>query len=257
MNKQTIKVFWRPGWTSCLRTKEFLSIREIEFESIDIQEQPDAWAELKRLGADSIPVVSRGDKFVYSQILTDVSDFLKIEPPEGGLLPAPVLVEKLDLILEAAQRFICQIPNDELLKNIRNRDRTLGHLAIHIFRIPEGFLAAANGGELSYDFLAKGLEPWMKGNRDIVEFGDNMRERVKTWWRSNEDVTCYNTVVKTYFGDRSMYEVLERTCWHSGQHVRQIMMFLEEDLKIKPDRPLSDADFSGLPMPGKVWDDEP
>ena len=54
-----------------------------------------------------------------------------------------------------------------------------------------------------------------------------------------------------------MYEVLERTCWHSGQHVRQIMMLLEQDLKIEPKKPLSDDDFSGLPMPEKVWDDEP
>ena len=60
------------------------------------------------------------------------------------------------MILAGAQRFIRQLPTAELDKNVRNRDRTLGHLANHIFRIPEGFLSAAQGGELSYDFPRKG-----------------------------------------------------------------------------------------------------
>lgn len=221
-----------------------------------MQKQPEAWDELKKLGADSIPVVSRGERFTYAQILTDVSDFLGIEPPEGGELTGPELVEKLDMILAGAQRFIRQIPTEELAKNVRTRKRTLGHLANHVFRIPEGFLSAAQGGELTYEFLAKGPDDWMKTGDDIARFGDDIRQRVKAWWLQNPDVECTNTIVKTYYGERPMYEVLERTCWHSGQHVRQIMMVLEEDLGIKPDRPLTAEDFKGLPMPKKTWDDE-
>lgn len=233
-----------------------MSVREIDFVSIDIQQQPEAWVELKKLGADSIPVVSRGDQWTYAQILTDVSDFLDIEPPTSGVLSGPELVEKLDMILAGAQRFIRQLPTEALDKNVRNRDRTLGHLANHIFRIPEGFLSAAQGGELSYDFLAKGQDPWMKTGDDIARFGDDIRQRVKDWWLKNPDVECTETTVKTYYGDRQMYEVLERTCWHSGQHVRQIMMLLEEDFHIQPDQPLTAEDFAGLPMPEKTWDDE-
>ena len=201
-------------------------------------------------------MVSRGREFTYAQVLSDVSDFLGIEPPQSGVLSGPELVIKLDLILEAAQRFINQCPNEELEKTVRNRDRTLGHLAIHIFRIPEAFLSAVQGGSLSYDFLAKGLDPWMKTTNDITQFGEEMRANIKDWWNSNPDVEGHDTIVKTYFGDRTMYEVLERTCWHSGQHVRQIMMLLEEDFNIQPIRPLLAKDFSGLPMPEKAWDDE-
>jgi len=189
--------------------------------------------------------------------LTDVSSFLGIEAPEGGLLSGPELVEKLDCILTGAKRFIRQLPNDALSNNVRNRDRTLGHLAIHIFRIPEGFLSAVQGGELSYNFLTQGLEPWMKTKYDIVNFGEEIRTNFIKWWQSNPDTACHGTVLKTYYGDQSMYEVLERTCWHSGQHVRQIMMLLEEDFNIIPDQPLLPEDFSGLPMPEKIWDDEP
>ena len=34
--------------------------------------------ELQRLGARSLPVVSRGDKFVFAQVIKDVVDFLKL-----------------------------------------------------------------------------------------------------------------------------------------------------------------------------------
>ena len=52
-----------------------------------------------------------------------------------------------------------------------------------------------------------------------------------------------------------MHEYLERTTWHSGQHVRQLVMVLDM-LGIEPDGPAGQETFAGLPMPDKVWDDE-
>jgi hypothetical protein len=53
----------------------------------------------------------------------------------------------------------------------------------------------------------------------------------------------------------TLHEYLERTTWHCGQHVRQLVMVLDM-LGIEPDRPPSKETFVGLPMPDKVWDDE-
>jgi len=209
---------------------------------------------MKRLGADSVPVVARGGSFTYAQVLAEVADFLGIEAPEGGMLPAPALVEKLDMILAAAQRFIRQLPNETLDKPVRERKRSLGHLANHIFRIPECFVAAAEGGELTYEALTAAPEPWIKTGDDIARFGESIRAQVKTWWMHHPDVECQDRM-RTYFGEHTTYEVLERTCWHAGQHVRQIMMVLD-DLEIEPEGRLVDEDFAGLPMPKKVWDDE-
>jgi hypothetical protein len=60
---------------------------------------------------------------------------------------------------------------------------------------------------------------------------------------------------KVYYGDVSLHEVFERTAWHCGQHTRQLMLTLEK-LGIAPMDPLTDADFAGLPMPSRVWDNE-
>ena len=48
--------------------------------------------------------------------------------------------------------------------------------------------------------------------------------------------------------------MLERTVWHSTQHVRQAASLLEQ-AGIEPDRPLTAHDIQGLPLTEKVWDE--
>jgi hypothetical protein len=47
--------------------------------------------------------------------------------------------------------------------------------------------------------------------------------------------------------------VLERTAWHAAQHTRQLIIMLESH-GITPDRPLTNDDLAGLPVPDEVWD---
>ena len=68
--------------------------------------------------------------------------------------------------------------------------------------------------------------------------------------------TDFSRKARVYYGDVSLHEYLERTTWHSAQHVRQLVMVLGT-LGIEPDRPPASETFAGLPMPDKVWDDEP
>lgn len=71
-----IRVYWQPGCTSCLRTKEFLTLQGIDYDSVNAQNNPEARAELQRLGARSLPVVSLGDKYTLCQSFGDVLKFL-------------------------------------------------------------------------------------------------------------------------------------------------------------------------------------
>ena len=59
--------------------------------------------------------------------------------------------------------------------------------------------------------------------------------------------------MQTYYGPQSLHELMERTTWHSGQHVRQYMMLLEKE-GVTHHRPLVTSDFAKLPMPQNVWD---
>src|SRR2546430_17443203 len=62
-------------------------------------------------------------------------------------------------------------------------------------------------------------------------------------------------MMNTYYGKHPLQVVLKRTAWHPAKHTRQLMLILET-LNIKPDRALTAADFAGLPLPDKAWDDE-
>src|SRR6266511_4492647 len=62
---------------------------------------------------------------------------------------------------------------------------------------------------------------------------------------------CEGTV-NTYYGPQSTHDFMERTTWHAAQHLRQIYWFLEQ-MGVKADAPLTDADLDGLPFPNEVW----
>src|SRR3954469_25389611 len=94
-----IKLYWKPGCSSCLRTKEFLTKQGIEFESVNALAVPGALDELKRLGARGLPVITLGDKFTLCQSFKDVLAFLDLKIRLGDPLPPDQLFAKLDTIL--------------------------------------------------------------------------------------------------------------------------------------------------------------
>lgn len=254
MPTERIRVFWQPGCTSCLRTKEFLARQGVDFESINVHGDEAAMEELRRLGARSVPVVARGESFVYAQTLADVVRFLDLQTRLAERLPPQALVEKLDLVLSAAARYVCQIPEARLALPFRNRNRPIRVLAHHVFRIPEAFLEVVPAGPLDYDRIMKAPGAELRSGQDIARYGEQVRTRFAEWWRQHPDKRC-TSEMETYFGRHSLHEVLERTVWHPAQHVRQLLLILEE-LGIEPDRPITMRDFSGLPLPEKAWDGE-
>ena len=98
LNAARIKVFWQPGCSSCLRTKEFLTEQGIEFESLDVHNDPDARAQLLELGVRSVPIVSIGKRYTFCQSINDVIKFLDLKTRVMDPLPPAQLVAKLDAV---------------------------------------------------------------------------------------------------------------------------------------------------------------
>src|SRR3954470_445121 len=71
-----LKVYWRPGCSSCVRVKEFLSKLGVDYESINVSAQPEAMDDLRAMGVRTVPVVARGKEYVFAQELADVSTFI-------------------------------------------------------------------------------------------------------------------------------------------------------------------------------------
>jgi glutaredoxin len=251
---ERIRVFWQPGCTSCLRTKEFLTSRGVDYESINVHGNPAAMEELRKLGARSVPVVARGDRFAYAQTLADVVALLGLDVRLQERLAPDELVGKLDLVLTAAARYVRQIPLERLDRPFRNRNRPIRVLGHHVFRIPEAFLEVAPAGPLSYERIMKEPGPEIRTGDDIAGYGAAVLARFKQWWAVFPDRSCRGTM-DTYFGKHSVHEVLERTVWHPAQHTRQLLLILD-DLGIEPEGRITRADLAGLPLPDKAWDEE-
>ena len=250
-----VRVFWQPGCSSCLRTKEFLSNNGVDYESINVHGNSAGMEELRKLGARSVPIVARGDKFVFAQTLTDVVRFLNLDIRLPQRLTPEELVGKIGVVLPAAARYVRQIPAEWLDKPFRNRNRPIRALGHHVFRIVEAFLEAQRDGrELTYELIMQEAAPTLRSGEELACYGALVLARVDQWWAGCTDRSG-ERMMDTYFGRHPMQVVLERTAWHPAQHTRQLLLILDT-LDIEPDGRLTAADLAGLPLPDKAWDNE-
>ena len=211
-------------------------------------------AKLQALGARSVPVVSKGDKFVFAQVIKDVVDFLELEDDTAPELPPEALAARYDGILETAVRLTRQMPDARLEDELPNRPRSWRVLMHHVFQIPVAFLDMEETGEtLTYETMVAPPPDDMTTSADIARFGEAVRARFQDWW-AGANGGDFSGDVPTYFGATSRHEMLERTVWHSTQHVRQVASLLQQ-AGVTPDRPLTAADIENLPLTDAVWDE--
>jgi len=209
---------------------------------------------MRKLGARSVPIVSRGDKFVFAQIIKDVVEFLELDDDTAPKLSPEELAERYDGILETAIRLTRQIPDDRLDQELPNRPRSWRVLMHHAFQVPASFLNMEESGEtLTYEDLVAPPPENLKTSADIADFGREVHGRFKSWWK-NAKTQDFSGDVPTYFGGTTRHEMLERTVWHSTQHFRQIGSLLEQ-AGVTPDHRLTSDDIRDLPLTEKIWDE--
>jgi glutaredoxin len=253
MDSPALRVYWRPGCSSCVKVKEFLSGLGIDYESVNVSARPEAMEELLALGVRTVPVVARGSEYVFAQELADVSRFVGREVTFRRL-PASELVKKWLTVLEAAQRHVLQLPPERLAERATpGRDRSIRDLAYHVYQIPDAFLQAVEDGVEDLTAIYNAPPPAAtKTPGDIRAYGAAVSARLRRWWAGVEDRTCAGSL-QTYYGSQPLHHVLERSTWHSAQHARQIVAVLE-GFGIAPEGPLTAEDYAGLPMPAGLWE---
>lgn len=208
---------------------------------------------LRSLGARSVPIVSRGKDFVYAQVIKDVVDFLGLADDTLPELSPAALVERYRDILDHAISLVGQMPDDCLERELPNRPRSWRVLMHHVFQIPTTFMdLEMDGKPFAYDALVAPPPEDMRRSADVAAFGESVKARFEGWWAAQRD-SDFTRPTEVYFGTTTRHELLERTVWHSTQHVRQVTALLEE-AGVTPENPLTPAHVEGLPLTEKVWD---
>jgi glutaredoxin len=254
MNAESIRVFWMPGCSACVKVKEFLSGLGVPFESVDVLNDSQGAADLAQLGAKSLPVVSRGGKFVFAQSLDQVASFLGVKSDSAERLPPAELMQRWRAILTLAESLIAQIPPARLdYRPIPNRDRTLRDLSYHIFQIPDVFVRNVKGEFEDWaHFVNLPVPGDIRTGAEILQFADATTEKLAHWWDELSDRQLLWTV-STHYGRRAAWELLERQTWHSGQHTRQLQAVLE-GFGVELLETAGPQLYTGLPLPVALWE---
>jgi hypothetical protein len=232
-------------------TKELLSKRGIDFESLDIENDPGALEQLHRLGLMTVPVVAMGERYVVGWNPPKVAELVGFDLIEQ-VTPPGELIDSIKMVLEAAIRAVRQVPDDRLMLKSPDRDRPLRQLAHHVFRVVEAGVDADVLGEFPAGVWLFGKDiPAHTSAARIARYGESVRAKFEVWF-SEIDAAAFGREIDTDVGPRTLSQVLERTRSHAAQHLRQLYVFLEWS-GVQPDRPLTPGDLRGIQLPDAVW----
>lgn len=247
---EEVRIYWRPGCSSCARVKDFLLSHGIAFRSIDIVAEPDGMAFLSDLGIRSVPVVMRGGEFSFAQSLEDVGRFLSLPERFPKRLDPAELVERWRYFIGAARSLAAKVPENRW-DHAPQPGLTVRGLAYHVFRIPVSFLACVEDGVADWVDVAMAPPPPSIEGGGLTAMADRVLVEIDRWWSGIEDRSCSWPVTK-YDGVHSAHIFLERQVWHVAHHTRQIAATLET-LGADVDGVIDPARYDGLPLPERVW----
>jgi len=250
----TLRVYWQPGCTGCLRTKEFLNAHGVDFASVNVLTE-EGYAEFERLAARQLPVVARGDTWVNGLDLAGVARLAGIRYGRSAQLLPDELASRVAKLLTTARTLLAQIPERKLDDMLPARPRSYRQLGRHIFEIVVIFLEhIENGRPVTWVDYNDGLASDIASTEDLLAYGEGVGTRFERWWQRDRAGDFTREMV-LYYGRRSLHDFLERTTWHAMQHTRQLQLVVET-LGMTPRDTVGEADLAGLPLPMHVWDDQ-
>jgi hypothetical protein len=221
----------------------------VKFEAVDTEATPEAMQVLAQFGIPRAPAVIVGERAVHGWNPQGVAELVGVHYDDSEKLSSEQMAERLDRILEAAQRAVRQIPHEHLGFKWPGRDRTIRQLGYHIFRVALSYRETREQGMLQEYWFGENPSNDIQDGEDVARYGGSVRQRVTEWLQ--RDDAC-DGMCETYYGRQASSELFERTVWHAAQHLRQVYVMLET-LGITPDRPLTEADYTGLPLPESIW----
>ena len=213
----------------------------------------EARVRLTNHGLNSVPAVCLGDECVPGGDLEAIASLLSLDYTPAAMLSPPQLFERFMFVLDAAGRYFRQAPFEGLAMKSPDRDRSFRELAMHVTLIPRAFLAAYDTNEFPRALFQEANVDTGLNGEDLAGELARSQAALRAWWEASGHEDPFDRVLETYWGWHTLHEAFERETWHSAQHARQVVMFLEM-LGVAPDRPLTGEELAGLPMPQGVRD---
>ena len=197
------------------------------------------------------PAVVIGDRVVHGWNPGGYAALLGVQYRASERFTPQVLATRLDRVLESAQRLMERFDAERMNHVPPERKRTVRDLAFHVNRVGLSFIDAVDRGELPESWFEDRAPADLATGADMGRYGALVRARISGWFQGAGSDEFGRTVV-TYYGPQAADELLERTVWHAGQHLRQLYV-LAERLGVTPPAPLPMHALEGLPLPEAIW----
>jgi hypothetical protein len=218
---------------------------------VNVDETPEAFAELRRVGVPLVPAVVVGDRAVHGWNPEAYAALLGVAYRSPTKLAPAELALRLDTVLDATERLLRVLTREQTSFRPPERDRSLGNLGYHVFRLAIAFADGMDGGEFPEGWLQESAPPSLTAPSDVADYGSDVRRRLGEWFARHAPA-AYDRVIAVYYGPQTGHDLLERTTWHAAQHLRQLYD-LAARLAVRPPVPFPAAALEGLPLPAAIW----
>lgn len=194
-----------------------------------------------------MPVVALGGQGVQAVDLRSVAQLLNFPYDDEPQLSPSALKHRLVALLKWLDDFSQSCPMDLHNLKIEGRERSLWDIVEHIVEISRIYKAVAANQR---QFDASAADANSTTHYTVLSVLGEINRLID---QIEQEKCNYDKELDTYFGHATLHWVLERTTWHTAQHLRQLEdMVLRSGMDTIPS--LDKSLLTELPLPTSVWD---
>ena len=138
---------------------------------------------MRRLGAPRPPAVAFAGRAVHGWNPEGYAELLGIKLPEKVRLSPPVLAARLYRILATTEGLLHRVDTEHFAWKPPERDRTLGDLGYHVFRVGLSFIDAVDRDGLPESWFGERAPADLRDGPVLARYGTLVRARIAGWFQ--------------------------------------------------------------------------
>ena len=208
--------------------------------------------ELLARGIKSVPVTIWGDQVVIGFNPKALARLFDLSG-DVAVVDVPTMLEKYEIVLNAACRAFRQLPADRWDWESPERKRTLGQFCFHLSDRPDRALNAYLVGVYANEDRGREVQNVL-GDVGFAEVARNVEEVLRRVQEALSGPTVINLDKRldTYMGDKTAGEMMDLALGHSVHHLKQLYAYMGM-MGLEPVDPLGVEDFAGISVPTELF----
>ena len=231
--------------------EEFLSSNGVQYEHHDLATDTAAVEYLRSRNIKSAPVTIVDDEVIIGYYPKKLIPALKLNVKVDLSGKTAWLAEKYDKVINGAIRAANQLTDEQLMAEVPWRPWSVRDVIVHIISFPElAWLSHEHGSMSSEDMAASNerVKDILTGPQ-IAAYGKGVLKNIDEFLKSG-NAEAYDRVVPAHYGGEvTVVELLNIILSHSTHHLKQIYWYMEGDLELTLQDPVTEGDLEGIVTP--------